>query len=125
MCAAAGLGQAAADQVADGQQGDEEPGRVGEEDITATVGVADQQRGDQHSGDCDEVDGELRRLECGLRVGAGSTENLNLKIKNTKRTARGYRNFAHYRLRLLLNHGRIREDHPLTRIRTCRPRFAA
>ena len=55
----------------------------------------------------------------------GATENLNLKIKNTKRTARGYRNFAHYRLRLLLNHGRIHEDHSPTRIRTRRPRIAA
>ena len=44
-------------------------------------------------------------------VSNGPTENLNLKIKNTKRIARGYRNFAHYRLRLLLNHGRIHEDH--------------
>jgi transposase len=58
-------------------------------------------------------------------VSNGRTENLNLKVKNTKRIARGYRKFAHYRLRLLLNHGRIREDQPLTRIRTCRPRFAA
>lgn len=58
-------------------------------------------------------------------VSNGPTENLNLKIKNTKRTARGYRNFAHYRLRLLLNHGRIHEDHSPTRIRTRRPRFAA
>jgi len=58
-------------------------------------------------------------------VSNGPTENLNLKIKNTKRIARGYRKFAHYRLRLLLNHGRIREDHPPTRIRTCRPRLAA
>jgi transposase len=58
-------------------------------------------------------------------VSNGPTENLNLKIKNTKRIARGYRKFAHYRLRLLLNHGRIREDQSLTRIRTCRPRFAA
>ena len=55
----------------------------------------------------------------------GPTENLNLKIKNTKRVARGYRNFGHYRLRLLLNHGRIREDRSPTRIRTRRPRFAA
>ena len=37
-------------------------------------------------------------------VSNGPTENLNLKIKNTKRIARGYRKFAHYRLRLLLNH---------------------
>jgi transposase len=55
----------------------------------------------------------------------GPTENLNLKIKNTKRIARGYRNFKHYRLRLLLNHGRIHEDHTPTRIRTRRPRFVA
>jgi transposase len=58
-------------------------------------------------------------------VSNGPTENLNLKIKNTKRLARGYRNFDHYRLRLLLNHGRIHEDHTPTRIRTRRPRFAA
>lgn len=58
-------------------------------------------------------------------VSNGPTENLNLKVKNTQRMARGYRNFAHYRLRLLLNHGRIREDHSPTRIRTRRPRFAA
>jgi transposase len=58
-------------------------------------------------------------------VSNGPTENLNLKIKNTKRVARGYRNFDHYRLRLLLNHGRIREDHTPTRIRTRRPRLAA
>jgi transposase len=35
-------------------------------------------------------------------VSNGPTENLNLKVKNTKRVARGYRNFDHYRLRLLL-----------------------
>jgi transposase len=58
-------------------------------------------------------------------VSNGPTESLNLKIKNTKRVARGYRNFAHYRLRLLLNHGIVREDHSPTRIRTRAPRFAA
>ncbi len=62
-------------------------------------------------------------------VSNGPTENLNLKIKNTKRAARGFRNFDNYRLRLLLNHGRIRDDQPESRIRTassvlttCRPR---
>jgi transposase len=55
----------------------------------------------------------------------GPTENLNLKIKNTERVARGYRNFDHYRLRLLLNHGRHRQDHSPTRIRTRAPRFVA
>lgn len=58
-------------------------------------------------------------------VSNGPTENLNLKIKNTKRVARGYRNFCHYRLRLLLNHGRTRKDHAPTRIRTRGPRLAA
>ena len=58
-------------------------------------------------------------------VSNGLTENLNLKIKNTKRIARGYRNFDDYRLRLLLSHGRIRDDHSPTRIRTRAPRFAA
>lgn len=57
-------------------------------------------------------------------VSNGPTENLNLKIKNTKRVARGFRNFAHYRLRLLLNHGRIHQNHLTTRIRTRRPSFA-
>jgi hypothetical protein len=50
-------------------------------------------------------------------VSNGPTENLNLKIKNTKPIARGNRNFDHYRLHLLLNHGRIGEDHSPTR--TC------
>jgi len=58
-------------------------------------------------------------------VSAGPTENLNLKIENTKRIARGYHNFDHYRLRLLLNYGRIHEDHSPTLIRTGAPRFAA
>lgn len=58
-------------------------------------------------------------------VSNGPTENLNLKIKNTKRIARGFRNFTNYRLRLLLNHGRIREDRTTSRIRTRRPSFVA
>ena len=58
-------------------------------------------------------------------VSNGPTECLNLKVKNTKRAARGYRSFANYRLRLLLNHGLIRDDQATTRIRTRRPRFVA
>lgn len=58
-------------------------------------------------------------------ISNGPTEALNLKIKNTKRKARGFRNFRNYRLRLLLNHGRIRQDQPTTRIRTRRPRLVA
>ena len=55
----------------------------------------------------------------------GPTENLNLKIKNTKRVARGYRNFGNYRLRLLLNHGDIRQDQQPLRLRTRKPRNVA
>ena len=58
-------------------------------------------------------------------VSNGPTENLNLKVKNTKRVARGYRSFNNYRLRLLLNHGIIRQDQQTTRIRTRRPSLAA
>ena len=55
----------------------------------------------------------------------GPTEALNLKIKNTKRTARGFRNFSNYRLRLLLNHGRIHHNQQPTPIRTRQPRLVA
>ncbi len=58
-------------------------------------------------------------------VSNGPTESLNLKIKNTKRTARGFRNFDNYRLRLLLNHGRIQDNHDTSRIRTRRPSLVA
>jgi transposase len=58
-------------------------------------------------------------------VSNGPTESLNLKLKNTKRTARGYRNFNNYRLRLLLNHGQIQHDHLTSRIRTRRPSLVA
>ena len=58
-------------------------------------------------------------------VSNGPTEYLNLKVKNTKRAAREYRSFANYRLRLLLNHGLIRDDQATTRIRTRRPRIVA
>lgn len=58
-------------------------------------------------------------------VSHGPTESLNLKIKNTKRKARGFRNFATYRLRVLLNDGRIRQDCLTSRIRTRRPSIVA
>jgi transposase len=58
-------------------------------------------------------------------VSNGPTENLNLQVKNAKRKGRGFRNFSIYRLRLLLNHGRIRDDQPVSRIRTRTPRLAA
>jgi len=51
-------------------------------------------------------------------VSNGPTENLNLKIKNTKRAARGYRSLLNYSLRLLLNYGLISDDPVATQIRT-------
>src|SRR5829696_7595603 len=67
--AAAGLGQAAADHVADGEQRDVEPGLVGEEDVAAAVGVADERGGEKHSDDGENVDDELGRLNRGLGLG--------------------------------------------------------
>ena len=70
--AAAGLGQAAADHVADGEQGDVEAGLVGEEDVAAAVGIADESGGEKHSDDGENVDDELGRLNRGLSLGAGA-----------------------------------------------------
>jgi transposase len=54
-------------------------------------------------------------------VSNGPTENLNLKVKNTKRIARGYRNFVYYRLRLLLNHGTTDASATITHRRGSEP----
>jgi transposase len=82
---------------------------------------------------------ELRRLAKVLRrwrdqilahhsTGAsnGPVEAMNLLIKQVKRSGRGFRSFANYRLRILLAGGRRqRETHPVTSIRTRRPRLVA
>jgi len=82
---------------------------------------------------------ELRRLAKVLRrlrdqilahhsTGAsnGPVEAMNLLIKQVKRSGRGFRSFANYRLRILLAGGRRqRETHPVTSIRTRRPRLLA
>src|SRR5215217_4807720 len=65
LVAAAGLGQAAADQVADGQQGDQEPALVGAEPLSVLVDV-DHPRGDQHTEDRQYVDDQFGGLERGL-----------------------------------------------------------
>jgi transposase len=54
-------------------------------------------------------------------VSNGPTENLNLKIKDTKRIAPATATSTTTGLRLLLNHARIQEDHSPTRIRTRAP----
>jgi transposase len=82
---------------------------------------------------------ELRRLAKMLRrwmtqilnhhrTGAsnGPVEAMNLLIKQVKRSGRGFRSFANYRMRILLAGGRRqRETHPVTSIRTRRPRLVA
>jgi transposase len=82
---------------------------------------------------------ELRRLAKMLRrwmtqilnhhrTGAsnGPVEAMNLLIKQVKRSGRGFRSFANYRLRILLAGGRRqRETQSVTSIRTRRPRLVA
>ena len=56
----------------------------------------------------------------------GRTEAANAKIKDVKRSGRGYRNLANYRLRILLAAGRKPgQTQPVTKIRTRRPRLVA
>ncbi len=56
----------------------------------------------------------------------GRTEAANAKIKDVKRSARGFRNFANYRLRILLATGqKPGQTQPVTKIRTRRPRSDA
>jgi len=47
----------------------------------------------------------------------GKVEAANVTIKQIKRSGRGFRNFANYRLRILLTAGRTREHQPVTRLR--------
>jgi transposase len=55
-------------------------------------------------------------------VSNGPTEAVNLLIKRIKRVGFGFRNFANYRLRLLLHCGIVWHTHPTTRIRGRSPR---
>ena len=56
----------------------------------------------------------------------GRTEAANAKIKDAKRSARGFSNLANYRLRILLAAGRKPgQTQPVTKIRTRRPSLDA
>ena len=55
----------------------------------------------------------------------GPTEALNLLIKNVKRVGHGFRNFANYRLRLLLHCGIRWQTHRTARLRGRSPRLVA
>lgn len=88
------------------------------------------------SGDVPEMRrfaGTIRRWETAVLAyfttgGAsnGPTEAVNLAIKAVKRVGRGFRNFDHYRLRLLLHCGGCQwQDQPAARIRERRPRSVA
>ncbi|MCA1705076.1 MAG: hypothetical protein LC808_18165 [Actinobacteria bacterium] len=72
---------------------------------------------------CDDTDivGQCPIGEVFHRAAESAHHLLGERAKNTKRVACGYRNFDHYRLRLLLNYGHIHEDHSPIRIRSRRP----
>lgn len=55
----------------------------------------------------------------------GPTEGINLLIKKVKRVGHGFRNFANYRLRLLLHCGVQWHTVPTARVRGRQPRFVA
>jgi transposase len=55
----------------------------------------------------------------------GPTEAINLLIKKVKRVGHGFRNFANYRLRLLLHCGVRWQTHRTARLRGRSPRFMA
>jgi transposase len=55
----------------------------------------------------------------------GPTEAVNLLIKKVKRVGHGFRNFANYRLRLLLHCGVRWQTHRTTRLRGRVPRLVA
>ena len=55
----------------------------------------------------------------------GLTEAVNLLIKKVKRVGHGFRNFANYRLRLLLHCGISWQTHRTARLRGRSPRFVA
>lgn len=66
--------------------------------------------------------GELLAYFSPGRVSNGPTEAVNLLIKRIKRVGFGFRNFANYRLRLLLHCGITWHAHTTTRIRGRSPR---
>jgi transposase len=55
----------------------------------------------------------------------GPTEAVNLLVKKVKRVGHGFRNFANYRLRLLLHCGVRWQTHRTARLRRRSPRFVA
>ena len=55
----------------------------------------------------------------------GPTEAINLLIKKVKRVGHGFRNFANYRLRLLLHCGIRWQTHRNARLRGRSPRLVA
>lgn len=73
----------------------------------------------------------VRQWEAGIlayhqdRYSNGETEAANLIVERQRRAAHGFRNFANYRLRLLLTHGVKWQTQPTTKIRGRRPPMVA
>jgi hypothetical protein len=74
--AASGLGQAAADHVADREQGDVEPDLVGGEVVAAPLLALDCVARDEEADDDREVREELGRLERRFRLGANASDRV-------------------------------------------------
>jgi transposase len=76
----------------------------------------------------DRVDswrGELLARFTVAGISNGPTEAINLLIKKVKRVGHGFRNFANYRLRLLLHCGVRWQTHQTARLRGRSPRLVA
>ncbi len=67
----------------------------------------------------------MNRWQPDSYISNGPTEAMNLNIDNLRRNARGFRNFANYRRRLLLSHGQHWKSHETKRLRTRKPRLIA
>lgn len=67
--------------------------------------------------------GELLAYSDTAGTSNGSTEAMNLLVEKLCRNAHGFRNFANYRLRLLLHCGVTWQSDLTPRIRSRRPRF--
>jgi transposase len=70
-------------------------------------------------------DAEILAFHSTKSCSNGPTEAVNLLIKKVKRVGHGFRNFANYRLRLLLHCGVSWPTHRTARLRGRSPRLAA
>jgi hypothetical protein len=71
------------------------------------------------------LEGEILAWHATQGCSNGPTEAVNLLIKKVKRVGHGFRNFANYRLRLLLHCGVTWQTSQTARLRGRSPRLVA